>query len=253
MAITMADLANANLEDPAERAALYERMRQYTSWFEQRFGGTLCRERTGLNLSRFQDFMKYLFLGGVFTRCMGHIGPSVTYLAESIEAPLREESVPVAVSRGPGRPGYCAREVLEGIREDTGRGDDMYENISPAFDGGIGLSGGLCGALAGALLPLGSIWGLDPRTTGIPGTLAFFVSGHYNLYAGKDKAEMWSVGGKLVSGFRKEFGSLDCRDITGRRFESEKELADYMASSELCGRIKDWSRRRASELIVSYT
>ena len=46
---------------------------------------------------------------------------------------------------------HCAQRVLKGIREHTGVGDDLLEQLSFVFDGGIGLQGGACGALAGAI------------------------------------------------------------------------------------------------------
>ena len=100
---------------------------------------------------------------------------------------------------------------------------------------------------------MGSVWGSNPEAAGLIGTISVFVNGHINLYSGKDRSEMWSVGSKLVSGFKDEFGSLSCRELTGTKFESERELSNYIDSTDLCEKIQSWCRQRATELIKSYT
>ncbi|MGQ9475074.1 MAG: C-GCAxxG-C-C family protein [Actinomycetota bacterium] len=136
--------------------------------------------------------------------------------------------------------GVCAAPVLRRIREEIGRGNHFLEDISIALDGGVGLSGGLCGALAGALLSLGEVWGIDPQEEGLLGTLGFFVQGHLNLYAGKGKRGLWAMGNPLVRGFRRRFGSLECHELTGREFASRVELEKYVKESEVCREIMDW-------------
>ena len=55
--------------------------------------------------------------------------------------------------------------------------------------------------------------------------------------------------GPLVRRFRKRFGSLECREITGRSFDGVSDLADYMSESRVCAEIKDWCRSEVSEAI----
>lgn len=233
------DLASGEAE---KVAAVYEKLRGYTRWFEQKYGSTLCRERTGVELTRVPGLMNYLFTGKVITRCVGHVGPAAEYVVELASKPL------AAGEAGAPTEGLCASPVLRGIREDTGRGDELLETISIALDGGIGLAGGLCGALAAALMPIGSLWGVDPRN-GVRATLAPFITGHLNMYLGRQRAELWSVGGRVVHGFKKRFGSLDCREITGRSFDGVGELADYMSESRVCAEIKDWCHSEVSAAI----
>lgn len=234
--------------------ALYGRLREYTAWFEDSFGSTLCRERCGEDLNSLSGFMNYLLLGRFLSRCEIHIGMAASQLVKLIERPLEEGKVATEIDQRLSESGgYCAAEVMRGIRETTGHGSLYLERLSAAYDGGIGLSGGLCGALAGALMPVGLIWGLQPRAAGLIDTLQFNVRGHMNLYLNRREPELWSVGNPLVKEFRRRFGSLECRDIAGRSFESGEELAEFVPASPLCSEIKDWCRDQAVERISAYT
>ncbi len=228
---------------PENSYALYERLREYTNWFECEFGSTICRERSGVDLTTVPGLINYLFTGKFISRCVGHVGPAALYLVELASKPL-ESSSSVAAQ------GLCAAPVIRGIGEDAGHEDDLLERVSVALDGGIGLSGGLCGALAGALMQIGSVWGIDPRESIISGTLVPFMVGHINMYGRRRRPELWSVGGPLARHFSKEFGSMECRAITGRSFDSFEDLSEYMSGSETCARIKEWCRAETSKAIL---
>lgn len=243
LALVIGHLGDILSGEEGTAEAMYARLKEYTSWFEREFGSTLCRERTGVEVKEPGGFAEYLVTGKFLTRCVYHIGRAVFRLVELVEEPLRREG-----GAGPSdgklcrEGGYCAAEVLRGIREKTGLGSLFLEQISTAFDGGVGLSGGLCGALAGAMLAVGEVWGLDPRSAGLPETFRFFIRGHINLYMGRREAELWAVANPMAREFQRRFGSLECRDLTGRAFASGGELAEFAASSSLCGEIKDWCR-----------
>ena len=163
LAIAQAHLADILCGEAGKGEALYERMREYTAWFEKEFSSTLCRERTGVNLMDPQGMVDYLLAGKVVTRCVDHIGKAAARLLEFMDRPLEGGGEVTGLERRLAESGgYCADEVLRGIREETGQGSLYLEQISLAFDGGVGLSGGLCGALAGGLLAMGLIWGVDP-------------------------------------------------------------------------------------------
>lgn len=229
-------------DSPEKRYALYERLRQYTRWFELEFDSTICRQRSGVDLTTVGGLINYLFTGKFVSRCVGHAGPAAEHLVEMASKPL-ESSSSVAAQ------GLCAAPVIRGIAEDAGREDKLLERVSVALDGGIGLSGGLCGAIAGALMQIGSVWGIDPRDSIVMGTLVPFTVGHINMYGRRRRPELWSVGGPLVRLFVKEFGSMECREITGRSFDSFEDLSEYMSGSQTCARIKDWCRAETSEAI----
>lgn len=254
MAISLAHLADMLSGEGGKGEALYERLREYTDWFEGEFGSTLCRERCGAELNEVSGLLDYLFSGKVFSRCVNHIGSAVAQLPGFINRPLEGDGEATDLDlRLAASGGYCAAEVMRGIREDSGHGSLFLEQLSVALDGGIGLSGGLCGALAGALLPIGLIWGIDPKKEGLSGTLAASVRGHVNLYLERQEPELWGVAVPFIREFKQRFASLECRDIVGRSFRSGGELAEHMSGSSTCAEIKAWCRERASELIAANT
>lgn len=254
LSLALGHLGDMLAGEAGKGEALYGRMREYTGWFEDQFGSTLCRERCGVEVREFAGFMNYLFTGKVFSRCWSHIGRAASQLVRLVDQPLEGGGEVTSLDeRLAVEGGFCAAEVMRGIREATGLGALFLEQISVALDGGVGLSGGLCGALAGALMPIGLIWGIEPRSAGLVGTLIPFLRGHVNLYMGRDEPELWAVANPLVKEFEGRFGSLECRDIVGRVFATGSELAEHMAASEKCAEIKGWCRERAVEKISAYT
>jgi hypothetical protein len=254
LSITLAHLADILSGSAGKGEDLYKRLKEYTDWFESDFESTLCRNRCGVDVKEFSGFMDYIFTGKVVTRCVNHIGIAVYKLIDLINRPLEGGGEVTAMDiRLAESGGYCAADVLRGIRTDMGCGNLFMERLSMALDGGIGLSGGMCGALAGALLPMGMIWGIDPRKEGLIGTLVPFVKGHINLYFERSEPELWAVANPFVREFAKKYGSMECRDIVGRSFESGVELAEHIDASSRCADIKDWCRVRASELISANT
>jgi hypothetical protein len=233
MGVVLAHAPELATGDADKTAAVYGLLKDYTRWFEGRFGSTLCRERVGTNIRTAGGVLAYLFTGKAFTRCMAHAGPAGDRLVSLATAPLDEAG---GLKAG----GLCAKPVLAGIRETTGRGDDLTDCVSMALDGGVGLSGGACGALGGALLDLGRDLGFDPRAVGFTGVVAANVAGYRNILQGGEADELWSVGHGMLSRFFREFGSLECRAITGRSFEDVQGLETYVAGSEVCSRIKSW-------------
>jgi hypothetical protein len=254
MAIVLAHLADMISGEAGKGEALYERLLEYTDWFESEFGSTLCRERCGADLNEVSGLIDYLFTGKVVSRCINHIGKAASHLPGFINRPLQGDGEVTDLDRKlAASGGYCAAEVLRGIREDSGYGSLYLEQLSVSLDGGIGLSGGLCGALAGALLPIGLIWGIDPKKEGLTGTLESSVRGHINLYLDRHEPELWAVASPFIREFKGKFASLECRDIVGRSFRSGSELAEFMSGSSICTEIKAWCQERASELIAANT
>lgn len=127
--------------------------------------------------------------------------------------------------------------------ERDGRVDERLLTVSIALDGGIGLSGGSCGALAAAVMLLGTALATDPRR-GFASTLAPFARGYLNMLPGRDEPELWSIGSRLLSDFRNAFGSLECRAITGFEVRTPRELERHVSGSSTCGEITRWVAER---------
>lgn len=180
-------------------------------------------------------------IGRLLARCMPHIGRAVRFTVSGTEN----------ANQGSARPpvkGLCAYPVLEGIRENTGAGNMMMVTASSALDGGVGLSGGMCGALAAALMVLGDEMGLDPRQAGVVETLRISSRG-IPAWNPADERNLFTVGLPLVRRFGERFGSLECRDITGRYFEGPGDLGSHMEVSEECAQVRDWCRRECSVVL----
>ena len=96
------------------------------------------------------------------------------------------------------------------------------ERISIALDGGIGLSGGGCGALSGALMALGLKYALDPKKTD-PKQLR-------NIYRSMD-SEFFSKARILVSRFIKTFGYFECSRLTGKEFQGWDDFSEFRNTS----------------------
>ena len=91
---------------------------------------------------------------------------------------------------------HCAQQVLKGIKEQTGIGDDLLEQLSFVSDGGIGLQSGACGALAGAIMGVNLLIGMNVRDMTYCEILKAFAVGHENLLTNKSvkKPEPFNIG-----------------------------------------------------------
>lgn len=241
-------LALRHIEDLREgdlrkMAAFHSLLKEFTTWFERTYGSTICRERTGCDLASVSGLALYT-VGGRFTRCLMHAGPTARFLAYLEDRPLGEEDPGEVTELN-----HCSVEVLRRLRENTGTGNEFFEALYIAMNGGIGLAGGLCGAAAAGYLPIGWRYGLDPEQIGFMGNLAGFYRGHSNLYGKRDEKELWSLGRRFIRAWLAEFGSLECRDLTGTNFYGYRDFAPYVWDAEICRRVKEFAVARTTELL----
>ena len=82
---------------------------------------------------------------------------------------------------------------------------EMVPCVATGFGGGIGRSGGTCGALSGVVLALG-LMGRHER--------AEDFEGKYRVY---------DLVGKLIEDFEKEFGASCCKNLIGIDLKSKEE------------------------------
>ncbi len=236
----MEDLREGN---PRKMAAFHSLLKEYTRWFELSFGSTICRERTGCQLDTLPGMNMYLF-GGRLWRCFVHAGKAARFLAYLEDRPLEEED-PGGVTEL----NHCAVEVLRRLREATGVGNEFFETLYIAMNGGIGLAGGLCGAAAAGFVPIAWRYGLDPEVIGVMGNLKGFFRGHVNIYGKRDRTEFFSLGHQFMRAWRSEFGSLDCRDLTGTSFYGYRDFAPYVRDAEICRRVKEFAIAKTTDLL----
>jgi C_GCAxxG_C_C family probable redox protein len=90
---------------------------------------------------------------------------------------------------------FCAESVLLAIAESQGIQSDLIPRIATGFCSGISRTGGLCGAVSGAIMGI-------------------------NLTAGRNSpAESlevcYALIQKLISRFESQYGSINCRQLIG--------------------------------------
>lgn len=97
----------------------------------------------------------------------------------------------------------CSQCVLKAIQDSLNIGDNLTFKAATAFAGGIARAGEECGALIGGIMAISIVYGRDrlEETT---------VSSSYG------KAMELSI--RLYDEFKKEFGSVKCRDIQEKLF-----------------------------------
>ena len=236
---------------PAQ-SALLSLTGEYVRWFEDRFGSSLCRERTGADFYSAWGQFRYFAPGDRVSKCLWHIRGAARHLH-----PCLQEKLPITEMESGGsanKPMHCAEAVLKGIRERTGVGDDLLEDLSFVFDGGVGLQGGVCGALAGAVMGLNVSIGMNVRDMSYFRILKTFTVGHINLLTDKPlgKPEPFSMGSEVVKEFTEAGGSMECRDITGRAFEDWPAFQGYISSSDKCLGLIELATNQGSEAIKKY-
>ena len=138
--------------------------------------------------------------------------------------------------------GVCSQSVLAPLQEHFKLGDGGAFKASYPFAGGV-LHGELCGALTGGVLAIGLAYGRDE-----------FVA--RTLPLGME--DCWERILKLCARFRKEFGSLRCRDVQqvtfGRSWDltnpAEREDFRRPEIHDTCGSIAGKTARMAAEVIL---
>lgn len=232
-------------------AAVVSLASDYVKWFGNTYGTTYCSERTGVDFRTLGGQLSYMIPGHRMVRCMAHINGAMKYLYQVQQANLPSVE---SLNEIPAEPVHCAQAVLEGVRANTGIGDPVLERISIALDGGIGLQGGACGALAGAILAINLLLGVNLREVSLPRAYYHFFKGL--TYLRSDKSENtpdpYNVGKIIVNSFRDVAGSIDCHEITDREFLNWEDFQSYITSSSECRKLIDLSINEATSAILSY-
>lgn len=220
----------------------------FVQWFERSFGTTVCRKRTGVNFNTVRGQMRYFFSLPKILRCFNHTGRSINYLTFDFGSHESQSECP----RPPGGENegiHCAGAVLARVREHTGIGYARLEKIACVFDGGVGMSGGLCGALAGGIMAMNLVHGFDLRNMGYGKNFGAFVRGHVNLLTETSVGppDTFYRGKQLLEKFRARAGALSCYGITRRKFCDTNDFQSFMATGNGCGQLIE----SAAELAIA--
>lgn len=224
----------------------------YVDWFQDQYSTTFCRERAGVDFWTLAGFLRYLMPPDRLIGCLSHINGAMQYLhdkqGEHLPA-VRDDAEEEITS-----PIHCARTVLEEVRKQRNVGDPLMERVSVVFDGGIGLRGGACGALIGALMPIGVLMMMDLRDASLPQAYQDMLLGLHKLLVGRlDKPDdSYAVGGRIVTRFKSKAGALECSAITGKSFSDWEAFQAHVQSSEICSGLIEFSIDEAVSAIDRY-
>ena len=233
----------------AAEAGVMSLVGDYVRWFENNFGSSLCKVRTGVDFYSTKGQLRYLLPGDKVGKCLWHIRGAMRHLYEVQQKGL--PAINIELKDIQAEPIHCAQAVLQGIRNRTGIGDPLLERMSFVFDGGVGFQGQICGALVGAVMGINVLLGLNIRETNYFQTIKAFIIGHMNLISEEDSSEPdpFSVGSKIVKRFKKEANSIECRDITGKKFSGWENFQKHISSSDTCAGLIELATTEASNAI----
>ena len=237
----------------AAEAGVLSLIGEYVRWFEESYGSSFCRERSGVDFYTTIGQLRYFLPGDRVAKCFWHIRGAMRHL----HGTYQEKNL-LAMDAGPrkiqGEPIHCAQVVLRGIRNRTGIGDPLLERLSFVFDGGVGLSGGACGALAGAVMGINLLLGMNVRDTSFLQAFKSFIIGHINLLLNEpvdEEPDPFSVGKNILEKFRKQAGATDCCNITDKKFSDWTDFQNHISSSDKCAGLMELVTTEASDVIES--
>jgi len=124
----------------AAEAGVLSVVGDYFRWFEESFGSSLCKERTGINFYTALGQVRYFLPGGRVGKCLWHLRGAMRHLYRYQTTDLPRSDMKQRELQG--EPIHCAGAVLRGINNSTGIGDPLLERLSFIYDGGVGLQGG---------------------------------------------------------------------------------------------------------------
>jgi len=103
----------------------------------------------------------------------------------------------------------CCESTLQGLGDYLGVKSDLIPSIATGFGGGIGHTGGVCGAITGAGMALGIKYGRrDPQD--------------------KEKRDwLYQRVENFLQDAEKELGSLNCRDLIGLTLNTDEAMKIY--------------------------
>ena len=225
----------------------------YTKWFKESYGTTLCKERTGVDFWSLGGVIRYILPGDKIVKCLSHMNGAIKYLYDRQYEKL--PTIDLSQDSREGAPVHCAQAVLEGVRTNTSIGDPLLERLSVVLDGGIGLQGGACGALVGAILAINLSLGVNLRDYSMSQSYLEFFSGLKYLHANKPygTSNAIDVGRAILDTFEETAGAIECSAITGVEFTDWASFHDYVTSSESCKKLIDLSIREAALALERHT
>ena len=129
---------------------------------------------------------------------------------------------------------FCAESVLQALAESQGIHSDLIPRIASGFCSGVARTGGMCGAVSGAILGIDLVAGRNLPTESIEPSYA--------------------LAQKMIRLFESEYGSVNCRQLLGCDLASEAGQRYFMENNlmEHCYGYAEAATRMALSLIAEY-
>ena len=129
---------------------------------------------------------------------------------------------------------YCAESVLLAIAESEGIHSDIIPRIATGFCSGIARTGGMCGALSGAIMGIGLVTGRNSPAESFEGNYALVQ--------------------KLIDRFEEQYGSVNCRKLLGCDLATEVGQHYFMEHNlmESCLQYAEGATRITLALIAEF-
>jgi len=131
------------------------------------------------------------------------------------------------------RSGYfCAESVLLAIAENRGIQSDLIPKIATGFCSGISRTGGMCGAVSGAIMGINLVAGRSSPSESIEFS--------------------YTLTQKLISLFERQYGSVNCRQLIGCDLATEEGQRYFLENNlmERCLQYAEDATRMAISLIA---
>jgi C_GCAxxG_C_C family probable redox protein len=127
---------------------------------------------------------------------------------------------------------FCAESVLLAIAENQGIQSDLIPKIATGFCSGISRTGGMCGAVSGAIMGINLAAGRSSPSESIePG---------------------YTLTQKMISHFERQYGTVNCRQLIGCDLATEEGQRYFMENHllERCFQYAQDATRMAISLIA---
>jgi len=212
--------------DISNEIHLIHDIQKFVRLFEQEFGSSLCRERTGLDLKKLSGKIGLLIpsiakgcvkqIPSIAKGCVKQTAWTMNYISKS-KISSSDESINSI--------DHCSSSIFDEIENRTSFSDPYLKQLSTGLSGGIGLSGGGCAALSAGIMLLGLKLGNKDLEDGKKRNPLRYSPPKFVKYANK-----------LIKLFKGKFGSLECRDITNTIFKDIENFNEYR-SQDHCNEI----------------
>jgi C_GCAxxG_C_C family probable redox protein len=104
---------------------------------------------------------------------------------------------------------YCAESVLLAAANQQGIESELIPKIASGFCSGVSRTGGMCGALSGAVMALSMGYGWNDEEL--------------------DRTKLYEKVQQLAAGFEAKFGSTNCSELLELDLGTDQGQADYQA------------------------